>query len=81
MASVPDRVIGYRGFWLTVKAHGVGYRIDIREPAAEIQFGQTPYSSDKADLPKLIEQAKALVDAFVDGEGAGAAVGKRGRAK
>ena len=67
MTSVPDRVIEYRGLCLTVKAQGTGYRIDIRYPAAGTPFGESPYSSDKSDLPKLVEQAKAIVDAFIGG--------------
>ena len=63
MTSVPDRVIDYRGRRLMVKAHGCGYRIDIRERGADTPFGETPYSSDPSDLPRLIERAKALVDA------------------
>lgn len=50
-----------------MKAHGTGYRIGIRYPAAGTPFGESPYSSDKSDLPKLVEQAQAIVDAFIGG--------------
>ena len=60
-------VIDYRGFLLTVRPHGSGFRIEIRRPGAQFALPPIPLSQDKLDLPKLIADAKRFVDAYLDG--------------
>jgi len=44
-------VIDYRGFLLTVRPHGSGFRIEIRRPGAQFALPPIPLSQDKLDLP------------------------------
>jgi hypothetical protein len=63
---MPDQIIEYRGYQLTVKPQGTGYKIDIRRPGAAFSRPQIPFSPDKSELPKLIAEAEALVDALLN---------------
>jgi hypothetical protein len=58
-----SEIIEYRGHNLEVTSQGSGLKVYIYSSGSPFVFSNIPYSPDKADREKLIEEAKSIVDA------------------
>jgi hypothetical protein len=61
-----NEIINYRGYELHVGALRTGVRVSIRVPGSLIVRPEIPFSPDESDRPRLISEAKAIVDALSD---------------
>ena len=64
--ALANEIINYRGYELHVGALGMGVRVSIRVPGSLIVRPEIPFSPDEFDRPRLISEAKAIVDALSD---------------
>ena len=64
--ALANEIINYRGYELHVGALGTGVRVSIRVPGSLIVRPEIPFSPDEFDRPRLISEAKAIVDALSD---------------